>query len=226
MNQDKVGKLIERLRKQNNLTQKDLAEKLGVTYQAVSKWETGKNIPDISILKEISKMFDIDINDLLDGKETKRKDNKLIKIVVGTLILIVIVLIIILIINKNNGFEFNTISSLCSDYEVIGSAAYSKDKTTIYISNISYCGNDEKEYKEISCALYEKTEDVETKLSDCSKKGSNTNLKDYLKDIKINISKESNVCTNSNLYLRMNTTDDNDKIYHHDIELKLEDNCN
>ena len=53
MNPQKVGELIKELRKNNNLTQKDLADKYGVTYQAVSKWENGTNLPDISLIKEI-----------------------------------------------------------------------------------------------------------------------------------------------------------------------------
>ena len=52
MDSEKIGKFIKELRKRNNLTQADLANKYGVTYQAVSKWETGKNIPDISLIKE------------------------------------------------------------------------------------------------------------------------------------------------------------------------------
>ena len=53
MNQEKIGSLIKKIRKENNLTQQDFAKKYGVTYQAVSKWENGKNIPDIALLKEI-----------------------------------------------------------------------------------------------------------------------------------------------------------------------------
>ena len=73
MEQEKIGKFIKKLRKENNLTQKDLADKYGVTYQAVSKWETGKNIPDISLLKEISKHFNVNIEDLLalDGGDDR-----------------------------------------------------------------------------------------------------------------------------------------------------------
>ena len=67
-----VGPKIKELRNKAGLTQKDLADKYGVTYQAVSKWETGKNIPDISLLKEISKDFNVNIEDLLEGKETKK----------------------------------------------------------------------------------------------------------------------------------------------------------
>ena len=53
MNQDKISKLIKDLRKKNNLTQNEFAKEFNVTYQAVSKWENGKNLPDINVLKEI-----------------------------------------------------------------------------------------------------------------------------------------------------------------------------
>ena len=49
MDQEKIGNFIKEIRKKNNLTQKDLADKYNVTYQAVSKWENGKNMPDIWI---------------------------------------------------------------------------------------------------------------------------------------------------------------------------------
>ena len=73
MDQEKVGKFIKKLRKDNNLTQQDLAEKLSVTYQAVSKWENGKSIPDISTLKLISDIFNVNIDELLDGNKSKKK---------------------------------------------------------------------------------------------------------------------------------------------------------
>ena len=57
MNQEKIGEFIKKLRQDNNLTQKDLANKYNVTYQAVSKWERGLNIPDISLLKQMSEDF-------------------------------------------------------------------------------------------------------------------------------------------------------------------------
>ena len=72
MDQEKIGNFIKKLRKENHLTQKEFADLFGVTYQAVSKWENGLNIPDIAILKEISEKFHVDINELL-GSEVKRK---------------------------------------------------------------------------------------------------------------------------------------------------------
>lgn len=73
MNQDKIGNFIKSIRLDNNLTQKEFADKLGVTYQAVSKWENGKNIPDIAVLKQICDEYNIDINEILNGEKKKRK---------------------------------------------------------------------------------------------------------------------------------------------------------
>ena len=75
MDNDKIGKFISDLRKKNKLTQQSFADKLGVTYQAVSKWENGKSIPDIIILKEISKQFNVSIDELISGEENAIKKN-------------------------------------------------------------------------------------------------------------------------------------------------------
>ena len=128
MDQERIGKLIKELRKKNNLTQAELAESLGVTYQAVSKWENGKNIPDISILKELSNKYNIDINDLLEGNNKVKKNYKKLAIIVSLFITIFIGIFII--INTNNNFEFKTISSKCSDFKLSGSVAYNKDHSS------------------------------------------------------------------------------------------------
>ena len=66
MDQDRFGKFIKNIRKQNNLTQKEFAEKYNVTYQAVSKWENNKNMPDIQLIKQISEDFNISLDSMLD----------------------------------------------------------------------------------------------------------------------------------------------------------------
>lgn len=68
MNQEKIGKFIQERRKAKKLTQEDLAEKLGVNNRSVSRWENGKCMPDLSILKDLSKELDVSINDLLNGE--------------------------------------------------------------------------------------------------------------------------------------------------------------
>ena len=80
MEQEKIGKFIKKLRKENNLTQKDLADKYGVTYQAVSKWETAKNIPDIAILKQMCEDYNLNLDELLEGERKKKKSKKILLI--------------------------------------------------------------------------------------------------------------------------------------------------
>ncbi len=69
MNQKDIGKFIAACRKKNNLTQAQLAEQLGITDRAVSKWETGNSMPDSSIMLELSQILGITVNELLSGEE-------------------------------------------------------------------------------------------------------------------------------------------------------------
>ena len=68
MDQVKIGKFIADCRKRANLTQMQLAEKLGITDRAISKWETGKALPDSSIMLELCGLLGITVNDLLSGE--------------------------------------------------------------------------------------------------------------------------------------------------------------
>lgn len=68
MEQVKIGKFIASKRKEQGLTQLQLAEKLGITDRAVSKWETGKSLPDASLMPELCKLLKITINDLICGE--------------------------------------------------------------------------------------------------------------------------------------------------------------
>ena len=92
---EKVGKFIENLRKEKGLTQQDLAEKLSVTNQAVSKWEGGKNLPDIAIQRRICEACNITMEELHAGgrdvdkrEKTKqlKKENKVFLIIILFLI--------------------------------------------------------------------------------------------------------------------------------------------
>lgn len=74
MNQDKIGKFISECRKNKKLTQAQLAEKLNITDRAISKWETGKGMPDSSIMLELCKELGISVNELLSGEMIKMED--------------------------------------------------------------------------------------------------------------------------------------------------------
>ena len=68
MNQEKIGRFIATCRKEKNLTQEKLAEMLGISDRAVSKWERGLNLPDACLMLELSKIFNISVNELLNGE--------------------------------------------------------------------------------------------------------------------------------------------------------------
>ena len=68
MNQVKIGRFIADCRKEKHITQVQLAEKLNITNRAVSKWETGKSMPDVSIMVELCGILDITVNELLSGE--------------------------------------------------------------------------------------------------------------------------------------------------------------
>ncbi|MBQ4647580.1 MAG: helix-turn-helix transcriptional regulator [Clostridia bacterium] len=75
MNQVKTGRFIAECRKRENLTQMQLAEKLGITDRAVSKWETGKAMPDTSIMLELCDILKITVNELLSGEAILMEKN-------------------------------------------------------------------------------------------------------------------------------------------------------
>lgn len=74
MNELKVGTRIAELRNINNTTQLELAEKLGVTDRAVSKWETGGGYPDIALLPQIADIFNVSVDYLLCGKKSIKQE--------------------------------------------------------------------------------------------------------------------------------------------------------
>lgn len=74
MDQVKIGKFISECRKKNNLTQMQLAEKLNITDRAVSKWETGKAMPDSGIMLDLCSELKITVNELLSGEMIDMKD--------------------------------------------------------------------------------------------------------------------------------------------------------
>ena len=77
MKQEMIGKFIAECRKEKQMTQVQLAEKLGITNRAVSKWETGKSTPDVSIMLELCKELEISVNELLCGRHLDMEEEKM-----------------------------------------------------------------------------------------------------------------------------------------------------
>lgn len=77
MDQEKVGNFIRECRLKKNLSQTDLADKLGITNKAVSKWENGRCMPDISLLEPLSDILGVSINEIIKGERIKKLDKEL-----------------------------------------------------------------------------------------------------------------------------------------------------
>lgn len=76
MDQMKIGKFIAEQRKSRGMTQAMLAEKLGITDRAISKWERGKGMPDVSLMIELCEILGITVNELLSGEKIEMEDYK------------------------------------------------------------------------------------------------------------------------------------------------------
>lgn len=233
MDQDKIGRLIKDIRQKNNLTQQKFAEKYGVTYQAVSKWENGKNIPDITILKKICEDYDINLNDLLEGNHAETEESNFSKRMMTTTVVIMLIIVVIslcvyLLPKKNsNDFEFKTLSTTCEDFNLYGSIAYSDTKTSIYISNITYCGKDDEVFKEINCTLYENDGDLKTKISSYHYDKEIT-IDEFLDKVNFNIEHKSDSCKmykENALHLEIEAKTINGETRFYKIPLELDDNC-
>lgn len=228
MNQEKFGKFIKEIRKKHNLTQKEFADKYNVTYQAVSKWENGKNMPDSALIKQISEDFNVSLEELYNGEF---KNNKKKKIILITIIIITIIIItIFLALFKNDDFQFKTLSANCPNFTISGNIAYNSKKSAICISNIEYCGGDEEEeYEDIECILYEKNGQTEKEISSYKYDGKDSiTLEQFLKEVTFTVDDYEKTCKvykDGSLYLKVNASDDHHKIITYEIPLKLDKNC-
>lgn len=230
MDQNKIGNLIKELRKKNNLTQEKFAERYGVTYQAVSKWENGKNIPDISLLKQICDDYNININELLNGEVGKKKmKKKYIIILLFILFIFSICMVVIFSKRDNDSFEFKTLTSSCSNFNISGNISYNTKKSAIYISNINYCGGDDStRYDEIECILYEEVKEKKIEISSYTyEKEEKITLEDFLKNVTFVIDNYNKVCrdySNNTLNLVIKAKVDN-KTVNYEIPLSINDSC-
>lgn len=229
MEQEKIGSLIKELRIKSNLTQMEFAQKYNVSFQAVSKWETGKSMPDIFLLKQICSDYNISIENILDGNINKKSKNKK-NIIIGIIIILLLILSIYLIMKKSNNFEFKTISSSCSNFNIYGSIAYNNNKSYLHLSNINYCGKeDNNDYIKIECSLYEQKNNVIKILEKFNYNEDKTiKLEEFLKNIQFNLDDFSNECKyydDNTLFLEINATLENEKNINYKVPLTLKTNC-
>lgn len=228
MDQEKIGKFIKEIRLREKLSQQKFAEKYGVTYQAVSKWETGKNIPDIAILKQMCREYHMNLDDFL---ETKVPNKKKIWIFYLLFICIFVIGCIFHYQKRESPFELKGLASTCDNFNLYGSIAYNNNKSSIYISNITYCGETNHDlYQTIECTLYESNGKQQTKIGKYDYKGETAiTLDTFLQDLKLNVDNYEKTCKvykENSLYLEIDAVEENGKIVTYKIPLKLEDDCN
>ena len=79
MNQQKIGGFLKELRKEKGITQEQVAEHFGVAGRTVSRWETGSNMPDLSLLIDIATFYDVEVSEIIDGERKSEKMSKEMK---------------------------------------------------------------------------------------------------------------------------------------------------
>lgn len=245
MSPEKIGKFILEQRKKLNLTQSELAEKLSVTSQAISKWERGRGLPDIEMLNGLAKIFNVEIDDILNGEDKTKIENDMLKssinknkkfYIILELIIIIILLILLLVSKGDNNFKFHSLSSNNECFGVNGVIAYNKNKKSIYISNIE-CSNEEKrEYLDVECILYESIEDTDKKIQEFGKIkeiayydiNNTKTLNELLSNIEFNIDDYNCSCNEencNNLYIRINALNIDNEVITYNIPIELDNKC-
>ncbi len=142
MNNQKIGEYIKRKRKEKGLTQQTLGELVGVSFKAVSKWECGNSIPDISILKKLCEILEISIEELLDGKDKKKIYHIKKKIIVIPIIisigLLTILIIFFTITQKTKDNNINNYDCILIKTYNISNINSSNDENYLYVTFKEY----------------------------------------------------------------------------------------
>ena len=163
---EKVGKFIENLRKEKGLTQQDLADILSVSNQAVSKWESGRNLPDIAIQRVICDTFNITMEELHAGErdikkrnKTKkiRKENKIFSIALMCIVPVMVFFVVYFIINFRALKIYYSNSQITNEENsIIANLLIFKlpRKLIIFINNIYPCNYEVKDSDLLDLKLY------------------------------------------------------------------------
>lgn len=210
MNQQKIGKFISKCRKDKNLTQEALAEKLGISTNAVSKWERGISFPDVSLFKKLCSELDISIEELINGEKSKSNESKdkaiiasltekdkvekkskkkIIILSIFTLLIITFSVIYSNTLKINLINESNDLYDRAIDYlrnkEFKSNPDSSKDDFNVFYSYHSFGIEKKGNYKYMYMWIYSESDYIEEKDSLAISTGSSTPVKITLKDNKV-----------------------------------------
>lgn len=189
-------------------------------------------MPDTALIKQMSKDFNISLEDMFEGRVNKSLNKTLTIKILVTFIIIIIFLLLIIIQRNNLDFELKKLSTTCKDFDISGSIAYNKNKTAIYITDITYCGLEtDQKYEEIECVLYESSQNIDTKISSYKySKNKDITLEDFLEKVTLSVDshKHTKTCKtydDGTLFLSIIATDKNKNITAYKIPLTLENTC-
>lgn len=142
MNYKNIGKFISKLRKDKKLTQEELANLLNANSRTISKWENGLNVPDTVYLHELSNIFNISIDELLDGKRKPKYSFLRLKYIIPIFIFLIMFLFLILyFINNYNKVKMYNIYFDNDFVFISGNSTFTQNDSIINIDKIEFENN-------------------------------------------------------------------------------------
>lgn len=240
MDNEKIGKFIRDLRKAKKLTQQELGDMVGVGGKSVSKWERGINMPDISIINEVSRILDITSDELLNGEFDRKSDNEEYKkkkykrnTTLAFIFLIILATAItgVLVLYLKNDTHNYFLTSIDEGFSVSGNIEYDKKEYVINIDKI-FCNFEECDNLYINDLQYLiSLDDTIVYMNNGVHINDFTHINDYLQDKIITINdKYENSVMSYNQFRKLNDAsiiiegyDGDEKQFKYKINLKITD---
>ena len=236
----KVGSYLLCLRKERNLTQEELAERINVSSKTISKWEVGINIPDTVSLYKLSKEYNVQIQDILNGgevhDESENNDSiknginfynrlfkrKVMKIVVLIIIVVVSLFSILYTISNYNRVLMYDIDTDDANFQIKGYLITNSEESIFIINTIRYLGNDGGTIDSTLIKFYGITignnnNNYYNIMKECTY--NEKSLNEILEDIKISFIVKENNIDNNNILIKF--IDVNGNIYKYNINLVM-----
>lgn len=249
MKQEEISKIIEKARKDKGLTQKQLAKILGVSNTAISKWENGNNLPDISMLKPISEALNIEMMDLIDMQNANHEDyskkcskQRKVKILKKSIIVVMIFISIICsnfityfrshkreIELEKNSIEVYKITSDNNYLKIDGYLIFDNTKNIIILNQLEYQDitigtKEEKNYKEIKLSIKLNEQTIFISKKECNNASDINDLLSLIaqdsSESEINIKENSSLMNDLYMEIRLQEKDKKAETIIVDLSLK------
>lgn len=223
----KIGEYIQLKRKAIGITQQDLGDKLGVTSKAVSKWECGVALPDVSLFKDLSEVLNIEIEELLNGEDNKeipvdKKKNLAIIILssITFLLLIISILLGIFFYNNYDKVQVYELESANKEFDLEGKLIFINEKKYLTINDVKYNLDNNINFSKISYQV-EYDDTILYKSNDLKIENVDTLVfEKYLSELKFLVEINNKVSINERLIIKISFIDENDNLRSYEIKLK------